>query len=140
MLKKYTFILIGAAICFSAGRFLGPARVEIREVEKVVVKETGEKKIVEHTVETKKPDGSSVKETTKTTESKKHKNTESDTSTERIETNRPTYQVSLFSTIRRDNVEPLYGAMVSRRLFSEVYIGAFATNQNQIGLSLSIGF
>jgi hypothetical protein len=147
--KQILIALILVAVSFSVGRFTGPAKVEVREVEKVVYQEKT-KKDVERTVErntreTVLPDGTIIRETlqSRNTKSKTDtdKNVTQETSKESVTTNRPTWRAGFgFNPEIPGYQEPIYSIRLERQVLSELYVGVSLDSKKQAGLTISIGF
>lgn len=147
--KYYIAVAIAMVAAFSVGKFLTPAKVEIREVEKIVKQESEkrneDKRIIKVVRETIRPDGTIVKETRQEKESSTQTERDSTEQTERlkeeIRENRPDYRVGVvyhpdIDTIQTDN----YSLTLERRLFSQVFMGVLVGIDKTIGVSLSFGF
>ena len=140
-LKQAALALVFGAVCFSAGRFLSPAKVETKEVEKIVYRErTDTTKSVDKR-ETTLPDGTRIVETRTDTKRIKDKSADIETSKETVTTNRPDWHISasMYQSLLLTG-QYSYSLSVERRLFSEVYFGVYATSEKQVGLSVGIGF
>jgi hypothetical protein len=142
--KNYKFMAILLVIAFSLGAFYGPKKTEIKEVEKIVYKESSEtKKNVKKTTkkkETINPDGSKTIETITESDSSTHKNTDksldSDKSKQTTTTARNDWFI--FGTYRPDIQS--YGVGIQRRVIGEIYLGAFVNQDKTYGMSIGIGF
>lgn len=139
-LKITALALVFGAICFSAGKFLSPAKVETREVEKIVYRERTDTTKKETKKETTLPDGTKIVETETETKRTTDKSADIDKQKETATTNRNEWLVSIGYAPSLNTSEPLYILTVQRRMFSEVYVGAFVTTQKTIGISFSMGF
>ena len=147
--KQILIALFLVAVSFSVGRFTGPAKVEVREVEKVVYQEKT-KKDVERTVErntreTVLPDGTIIRETlqSRNTKSKTDidKNVTSETSKESITDNRPKWLINgRYIPAIPGFQETKYQLGLERQILSDLYGGIYVTSDRNIGLSISIGF
>jgi hypothetical protein len=144
-LKTYGVILVVAAVTFLAGKYSGSTKIETREVEKIVYRESQRENqsTSTRTKEITMPNGTVVKETISNTHTQKE--TEIDLTKERelvrIETNRPDWRLGVtyvpaIAMIQDQNVT----IDIQRRIFSEIYIGLAVSTQKTLGVSFSIGF
>lgn len=149
ILKKYALTILVGAVCFSAGKFATPAKVEIREVEKVVYKERSETKTdTAHTVDRREviqPDGTRIIETTSSTQRTSDKKTAVDSSSDQsrvsITENRKEWMVSLgYEPLIPGHQSQNYNIHLQRRILSEIYLGASLSTNQTIGISIGIGF
>jgi hypothetical protein len=136
------------AVTFSAGRFSAPAKVETKEVQKVVyvdriVKEV-DKDVQTTTKETTLPNGTKIKETVKEDKSKIHtdenKSGTSVTVTETKVTTRPDWRLGLYYRPAMRELSPCYGAIVERRLLGEVFVGAIIGTDKTAAITITLGF
>lgn len=160
-------VLVGtAAASFSAGRFVAPAKVELREVEKVVWKDrivekvvTKKAKAVDRIVYVDRvvmPDGE-IREKTSTrtiTDARELVNAEkasesegkTETKKEAVTTARPDWRVGvLVGASIREPLLPLagplvIGASVERRIVGGVSAGAWLNTVGAAGASVSVEF
>ena len=139
-LKQAAGVLLFGALCFSAGKFLSPAKVETKEVERIVYKERTDTTKKVDKKETIHPDGTRVIETASETKRVKDTSADIESQKETKTTSRPDWRVSLNYVPSYSNHVQIYGLDIQRRVFSEIYVGAFVNTQKQIGLSISMGF
>lgn len=140
-LKRAALALMFGAVCFSAGKFLSPAKVETKEVEKIVYKERTDTTKKTDKKETIHPDGTRVIETVTETKRTKDKSADIETIKQTATTNRKDWLVTLgYSPATYINSEQSYTLSIQRRMFSEVYLGAYVTTQKTIGISIGVGF
>lgn len=148
-LKMYAVALIAVVCAFVAGKYSGPAKVETREVEKIVYREkVDEKKNVSISSRTKEitlPNGTVVKTTIVDTHEATEKHTDIQVDKERevtrTETSQPDWRLGVtytppLVTFQAEN----YTLGIERRLFSSIYVGLAVSTQKTIGISFSIGF
>lgn len=148
-IKSVALTLLVGVLCFSAGKFLTSPKIETKEVEKIVYKESSTTKTnTDRTIdkkETIKPDGTRIIETVsstkRTTDNKTDKDAKSETSKSSTTESRPDWHITAtyFPTMYGHS-ERTYGLDIQRRIFSEVYLGASVTSQKTIGVSIGIGF
>jgi hypothetical protein len=147
--KKYIAPALIAVVAFSLGRFATPAKVELREVEKIVYQQNESTEKDTNTVvtekETRLPDGTIIKEKTKdqktSTKTEKEIREDKERSLEKIVENRPGYRVGFGYEPAIVNFQPVrYTLMVERRIFSELYLGVSASSEKTFGLVVSLGF
>ena len=138
-IQKLSMVAALCVVSFLSGKFLGPARVEIKEVEKIVYKENQEIKKNYSKKEVILPDGTKTIETT--INSDKHSEVNSETSKEKdtITTNRPDWHLSVGYELNADKVQS-YSLSIQKRIFSELYIGVSANTQQTFGVSIGLGF
>lgn len=135
--------IIIAVISFSVGKFSTPAKVETKEVEHIVYKDrvvVDEKKdVVTRTKETEMPDGTKVKETVTEDKSASHSDAsqalDRDLEITSKTENRPDWRIG--ATYSREGV---YGAVIERRLLSEIYVGVIGSSDSRVGVIVSVGF
>lgn len=141
--------VIIAVAAFSLGRFSGPKKVEFKEVQRTVYIEKEQKEKEQNVKETEKetrfPDGTIVKEKTKTKETQ----TKSETKTEAFQSketvrkveSRPSWRVGLGYSISIEvGHEVSYSLEIDRRLIGEIYLGGVVSTDKTVGLVLSLGF
>lgn len=148
-MKNYVIIVILLAVAYTAGRFTGPKKVEIKEVERVVYKEreqsTKDKHVTTVKREETKPDGTKVKETTRTvderTETDRGREINTVKETIKVVSNRPDWRLSVayIPNIPTYQTE-VYRFDLQRRIIGEIYAGVQVDTNKTIGLSISIGF
>lgn len=145
--NHFILICLALAVAFSAGRFMGPKQVEIKEVEKIVYKESESKNEKKNTnfeiIETILPDG------TKTTRRVRNRSTETqvdtnkelqkDTSKESKTLSRPDWSVGVYTN--REDIS----ATLDRRIFGGIMFGVsiqstVETIQPRFGLGLRLEF
>lgn len=140
-LKQLAAVLVFGAVCFSAGKFLSPAKVETKEVEKIVYKERTDTTKRTDKKETIHPDGTRVIETVTDTKRTKDRSADIEKSKESVTTNRKDWLVTIgYAPATYAYGVQSYTLSIQRRMFSEVYLGAYVTTEKQIGLSVGIGF
>lgn len=148
-MNQKKLIAAGAAlvIAFLAGRYFGPQEVQIKEVEKVVYKESlkqdRNQNVREVEKETRLPDGTVIKERIKTkeTETLTDYRTEIEKRKEKSQviTSRPDWRLGLvYEPAIPNHQEDAYTGLIERRIFSEIYLGV--SIGNELGVILSIGF
>lgn len=140
-LKRIGLTLAVGLVGFSIGKFTGPAKVEIKEVEKIVYRESTNVSRDKYKKETVLPDGTTIREEGSTTK----KNTEIgvDKESEKLSKTdaRPdwrlnvTYQPTLV-TFQDQNIT----LDLQRRIIGEVYLGLSVSTQKTVGISLGVGF
>jgi hypothetical protein len=148
MNKKHIVIAaVIAAVFFSLGSFLGPKEVEIKEVEKIIYKESKRtdrnQNVKEIEKETRLPDGTIIKERIKTkeTETITDLRTEVDKSSEKtsITKARPNWRLGLiYEPAIKGLQEETYTGLVERQILGEIYLGVSVGRE--LGLVFSIGF
>lgn len=145
--KKILIIALISVASFSAGKFLSPKNVEVREVERVVFKDRiiqdDRQETHTRTKETVLPDGTRVKETFRdqVKESKRDENREQVTDKEKtsITNNRSSWSVGLYT-----NKEMVAGT-IDRRILGGLFIGIYGRSpiplqKPEIGLGLRLEF
>lgn len=144
-MKKYAVYTLILLLTFLGGRYSKPTKVEIREVEKIVVRttETQKETGVVHEKETRKRDGTIVIE--RRTDYRKESNTDTRMSKTSIKETKTSYlpQFQVTTLYRLDTVEPRpkYTLGLSYRLFGSVYLtGQTDERLDYKGIGLTIGF
>lgn len=134
-------ILIAAGLGYAFGRYAQPARVEIkREVE------VKEKEVIKHDTvtvekEIKHPDGTIEKETRtedKTVESKKSDTKEKESKV--VVSEKPQWKAGALAGYDLNQLKPVYGGEVERRILGPIFVGVWANTQSTVGAKLSIEF
>lgn len=147
---KRVMLALGISVgCFFLGKYSTPAKIEIKEVEKIVYRESTTKKTNLNRdtdkVITEKPDGTKITEikikTSTSSESEKNKVLDKDTFKSSTITNRPQYRLNISYVPKVINPTEYYRVGVDIRVFSDLYIGLNVTTETkpQIGLNLSLG-
>lgn len=147
--RQIMVAIVLVATSYSVGRFTGPTKVEVKEVEKVVyqerVKKDSERTVERNIRETTLPDGTVIKEVLQTRNTKTK--TDSDTSAVRessssqTTTNRPDWRIGLgYNPTIPSFQEQSYSFRLERQLIGELYAGVQLDSRRQVGFSLSIGF
>jgi hypothetical protein len=136
-----TFVVV-AAISFSAGRFLGPAKVETKEVERVVYRQSTDLTRNVDKKETIRPDGTRIIETVSTTKKSTDTNINKESVKSSTTENRPNWHLSvtytpILITERGQNVTTVN---IQRRILSEIYLGASYSTDQVVGVSIGLGF
>lgn len=141
ILKQAALTIMVGAICFSAGKFSTPAKIETKEVEKIVYKERTDTTKKTDKKETIHPDGTRVIETVTETKRTKDKSADIETKKETATTNRKDWLVTIgYAPATYAKSEQSYSLSIQRRMFSEVYLGAYVTTEKTIGLTIGVGF
>jgi hypothetical protein len=139
--KKIFVVSVLCLVCFSLGRFASPAKIETKEVEKIVYKErvTQDRRTV--TRETKRPDGTVIKERDTQVRTDRNTDASSETSKETKTTNRPDWRLSGgYIPAVPGFQEPRFQVGLEHQILSDLYAGLYVTSDRNIGLSISIGF
>jgi hypothetical protein len=140
-LKKTGIVLLVAFIGFVAGKFHGPAEIKTLEVERVVYRRSSEVQKDVNKREEVRPDGTKITETTSTTKRRSDTKLDEETSKLVIQKARPDWRVNvLYQPTIVSYQGERYTLDVQRRMFSEVYLGINVSNDNTLGVSLSLGF
>jgi beta-lactam-binding protein with PASTA domain len=133
-------LLVIAALAYATGRYLQPAKVEVKQVE--VVKEVEVIKRDVRTVikEVERPDGTREKETVIEDRTRERTKKESETQTHTVVTNlKPQWKVQ--GLVQLNNIQqPTYGVGVERRIIGPVFVGAWGKQSREFGLSVSLEF
>jgi hypothetical protein len=147
-LKKLAIVLVLCVVSFSAGRYLGPASESKTETEHTQT-QTDEninknQNVTEITKRTTMPDGTVIVETRKeketSTQTQVQRLSEADSSSKTQTENRPSYRLGvMYEPAIRGFQDVVYGGIIERRLFSEVYLGVTANSRHTFGFSLSVG-
>lgn len=147
--KKIGYLIAGLSVAFSIGRFTAPAKVQTKEVERVVYRENQStnrnQNLVEIKKETRLPDGTLITETRKenqtSTQTQTEKNSESKKSSSKTIEVRTAYRVgAIWEPVIKGFQEASYSVTLEKRLFSELYVGVSVSSQKTIGFSVSLGF
>jgi SRSO17 transposase len=148
MSLKFKILTIGLVIAasFSAGRFLTSPEIQIKEVEKIVYRESTEQKHNQSTVtkskETKLPDGTVITEqvsrTKEASETKSETEMDKTKETLKVTENRPDWHLNVSNLYGSDSQS--YTIDIQRRIIGEVYLGINVSTSKQVGFSIGIGF
>lgn len=131
-----TYIIGGVvllAVGFGIGRYTVP-----EHLEEQTSTETDSKK--EDTVivrEEKRPDGTVIKETTKTSKKEESKKEET---IKIVENHKPNWKASALAGYNLEAGRPVYGAAVDRRILGNIFLGVWGTTDKQVGASVSLEF
>lgn len=147
--QKALIVLLLCGASFGAGRYLTPDKViheveeKIVEVTKEVIKQVG--KTQTHIIETTWPDGKYVKETfildEKTVVIEKDKFNEIiKKEREVIENSKPQWAVGGSTGLNLDTKRQDYGVQVERRILGNIWGGAYAKTDKDIGVALKMEF
>ncbi len=148
-LQKGLLLLVLLAAAFGAGRFFTPVKtitkVEERTIEviKEVAKTTKNTQI--HIIETTYEDGRKVKETfivnkdTIVLEKEKVKEVEK-VVTKIVENGKAQWQVGLTTGLNLDQRKQDYGIQVERRVFGNIWAGAYGKTDKDLGVTLKMEF
>lgn len=140
MKLRYYFvsILVIAGLGYAFGRYVQPAKVEIKEVEIVKEVEVIKRDVKTIIREIERPDGTKEKETTiddRTRETSK-KDTLKDKET--IITSNP-HQYYIEGTAKlNDFAKPIYGVNAQRRMFGPIFGGLFINTDKEFGVSVGV--
>lgn len=108
--------------------FIGPSKVEIKEVEKIVYKEGKERIKTVYVKEVRKPDGTVVIETKEKEKDKSKTTVNSDKSATTEKTYYiPQYAANVF--IQTPLTSPIYGLSVSKRFIGPITLGVIGIYQ-----------
>lgn len=148
-IKRAILALVISIGFFFLGKYSTPTKVEIKEVEKIVYKESTSLKTnidrdFDKTI-TEKPDGTKITEiktkTVRTSESEKNKDLNSEVSKSNVIINRPQYRLNLSYVPKFINPNEYYRLGIDIRIVSELYVGINFTTEArpQLGFNLSLG-
>lgn len=146
-MNRYVVIVLIGAACFSTGRFMGPTKTEIKEVEKIVYQDRIVRDEVQQAriekLEIRRVDGTVETKTVTNFESRTQSESETNLQREKINevetTNRPDWGVSIFRSSQS------FVGVVDRRIIGGLSIGVFGRTQgtwtgNEFGLGLRLEF
>ncbi len=127
----YKFIIVLLITAFAAGRFSGPKKVEIKEVEKIVfkdrVKTSENTKIRSERRQTVLPDGTKITEIIRDRDTESKTDTKREGSSEKSKesktTNQSDWSIGLYS-----NREVIAGT-VDRRILGGVFLGVYGRSE-----------
>lgn len=152
-MRNYMKVSLAALSCvaigYTVGRYSTPAKVETREVERVVYRDRVVKDqrrdATTRTKETRLPDGTKIKETVRDertdTRSDATREAVSDKKMETKTQSRPDWRLGVvyYPTLPGFQGEA-FGVNVERRIISEIYLGVSASTESRLGLVVSFGF
>lgn len=139
--KTGLVLVIAAVVGYAFGRYVQPARIEIRTETVTKEVETKHNNIVttEHTV--KQPDGTIITDTEiKDTSFETKKETQDVKSDTVVQNAKPQWKVNLMSNFQAGPLSYLYGASVERRILGPVFVGAFGNVDQKYGVTVGIEF
>lgn len=129
-------IAIAAIVCavlgYSFGRYAQPTKVETVEVTKEVVK----RDVVTVVKEVVRPDGTKETETTTTDKTTETSNTSNSTKTAQ----RSAYKVNVMAGYLSDKGKTEYGIMVQKNFMGPISLGAYATTEKTVGVTVGLEF
>lgn len=128
--------LVLLAVGTGIGRYLTPAKVEEKVVEKIVEKEKKDIHTVTRIVE--RPDG--TKETTIEHTDKSTNTVATDKSKELKIDDRANWRVSVGTGYDFRRKEQLYIGTAERRILGNISVGVFGTTDQQAGITVGIEF
>lgn len=134
-------LLIG--IGYGTGRYLQPARVEIKKEVEIKEVEVTKKNVVTHEHIVKDKDGNETIDRTTEDKSTEARNTESKTKESTVITNKkPDWRVNALAALSPDHdfANPAYGLQIERRILGPISVGAFGLTNKTVGLSVGIEF
>jgi len=129
------------ALAYAGGRYLTEPTVITKNVE--VIKEVEVIKRDVRTVikEVVRPDGTKETDTVIEDRTRERTRTDSDRSNETIVTNeKPQWKVDLSTRTKIQDLIPVYGASVSRRIIGPVFVGVNGWTDSSFGLSVGLEF
>ncbi len=147
--KKQLIAILVIALAYLAGRYSSPSEVEIREVEKIVYKESKSKdqneNIKKHKKKTVLPDGTIIEEEISEKEKETRTKTETQIDQEKESyskiTNRPSWSVGLvYEPAIKGFQQVHYTGLIEKRMFGEVYLGLAGSDEGTFGLVFRLGF
>lgn len=144
--QKAVLVVI-AVICFAFGYQFGTGRVQTKEVEKIVyrdrVVENKESQIDRNTRETRLPDGTVIKETIQSRNTRTRVDSESSLSSDRelTKTARPEWRITGgYQPPIPSFQESRWSVGLEKQLIGELYGGLSVTSERTVGFSLSLGY
>lgn len=139
--KKVGVLIVVALAFYSIGRFTGPTKIEVKEVQKVVYKERVRRDRETSERETHRPDGTVVKERETRTVTDRNRDVDSETSKETKTTSRPNWRINGgYIPAIQNFQETRYQLGIERQIIGEIYAGVIATSDKTVGVTISIGF
>jgi hypothetical protein len=146
-MKNLKWTILVGVIGFVLGGLFQPKEVEVREVEKIVYKEQITKKSnIKRDVnkrETIKPDGTKVIETVTSTsrDSQSDSNISSEQEKSKSTKVNNNWHISvLYSPSIMGIQDQTYALDIQRRILGNLFLGASASTQKQIGVSIGLEF
>ncbi len=146
--KKYLVAIALLLAAYTTGRFSGPSKVEIKEVEKIVYRESETKdrnlNSNETSKETRLPDGTVIIEKIKNkeyeTRSERNTSTQSERILEKKTEARPNWHMGVvYEPAIMETQAVRYTGLIERRIMGEFYIGLSGSSEKTVGLSFSLG-
>lgn len=143
-LKQYRNVaivgLLLLVVGYGTGRYLQPAKIQIKKEEVIKEVEVIKKdiRIVER--EITRPDGTKEKE--RITEDKSQESTKKEKDTKEstlIANKKPDWRVNGLAALNNDR-NIVYGLHVERRILGPISVGAFGLTDTTVGLSVGIEF
>jgi uncharacterized membrane protein YfhO len=148
-MRKHLLTLGIAVAAFLGGNYLGPKKTQIKEVEKIVYRESVDSKTnSKRTVvkkEVKRPDGTIEIETStsidRSTDKKTDVTLDRENSKEVKTDNRSDWRLNANYYPEIIGIQDKSAAFdLQRRILGELYIGLSVNTQKQLGISFGIGF
>lgn len=133
-------IIILMAASYGMGRYLQPAKVEIKKEEIIKEVEVIKKDIEIIEREIKRPDGTIEKERIERDKSTETVNKDSKTKESTLIVNKkPDWNIQALAAINKDR-DTVYGLKADRRILGNIYIGGFGLTDSTVGLSIGMEF
>jgi len=137
-------LILGLGIGYALAVYTSPVKIEIKEIEKVVVKEGKERIKTVYIREVKSPDGTVITETTEKEEEKTKSSTKSSNETNTVKDfYKPMYSVNLYALT--PVTSPVYGLSMHKRFLGPITLGGIVqykpiTTNFDFGLSIGVMF
>lgn len=140
---KYIIAILLLIFMYAYGRYMQPAKVEIKTVEKVIIKEVVKKDEVVVTHHITKPDGSTETTTTTSTHTQTNTQQSSENTHSNVVVNKKTdYRLGVLAGIDNNNyTKVIYGLSGELRVFGPISAGVWVfPSETMGGVSVSIEF
>ncbi len=142
LLTKIVIGIVALALAFASGRYLTPAEIQEKEVIKEVIKEVVKTEKEYITRETKRPDGTVIKEVIVTDKKEIAKEQSKEESKEKIVKNeKPNYKASVIPKYSFETKQITYSGSIEKRIFGPVFSGIYIDpSKKEIGIPITLEF
>lgn len=140
-LSALVALLVVAGLGYGFGRYMQPAKIQIKKEEVIKEVEVVKKDVVVVEKITTNKDGTTVVE--RRTEDKSTERSSTDTRTKEstlVINVKPQWRVQGMVGYRGQLDRPMYGAGIERRILGPVFVGAWGNTEKQFGLSAGFEF
>ncbi len=145
--NHFILLFVALAAAFSAGRFMGPKQVEVKEVEKIVYKERVSSDETKNTnfeiIETTLPDGTKTRHRIRQRSTQTRLDSSKEADIERSKDIKTTLQSDWSVGVYRSR--EAFAATIDRRILGGIFLGVFGRSElpvstPEVGIGLRLEF